>query len=352
MRKILNIVLVTTISVGLFAGCGGSKESEKKKTISLHGYEIPEVCSYKVPETWEVMDESFNENGSEYKYSTGDTNAVFTIKNTVLEDPNDGDILAEQANGVYDWEFDSVEENDKIEVKIGKQKRKIAVYQYTKDEQSGNVYRVGVNYDKGYLRFSLVTTDEKKYDDVFKQIAESIVVFNEFVEVKVEQSLDYILLKENMRWNMALEEVKDIETRELNTQYSFEDREPAYLNYIADKKTDKYNDYVECVYCFSEKKLKAYLCKFNMSVFWDYKTVYNEIKNKLVETYGECESEDIVWTDTTYQNDEEKWNDAFRYGYVTIQTKWHTEDTAIILNWNYAEGSSVAISSIDFENQL
>ena len=31
MRKILSIVLVTTISVGLFAGCGGSKESEKKK---------------------------------------------------------------------------------------------------------------------------------------------------------------------------------------------------------------------------------------------------------------------------------------------------------------------------------
>ncbi|MDB1979127.1 hypothetical protein PMZ73_17230 [[Clostridium] symbiosum] len=165
-------------------------------------------------------------------------------------------------------------------------------------------------------------------------------------------TLDYILFPDTMRWNMAPAEVKDTETRNLDSKYTFESKNPAFLNYKLDKATDKYFDSASIVYCFPDNKLQARWCSFDSNKILDYRDMYNEIKNVVSSKYGECESENIVWTDTTYQQDDSKWNDAFRYGYVTIETTWHTSDTAVIITWDYNNDMTVAVSTLDFEGQL
>ena len=165
-------------------------------------------------------------------------------------------------------------------------------------------------------------------------------------------TLDYILFPDIMRWNMALAEVKDTETRKLDSVHSLESKNPAFLNYVPNKTADKYFDSVSIVYCFPDNKLQARWCSFDSKKISDYREIYNEVKNAVSSKYGEYESENIVWTDTTYQQDDSKWNDAFRYGYVTIETTWHTSDSAIIITWDYNRRMTVAISTLDFESQL
>lgn len=169
---------------------------------------------------------------------------------------------------------------------------------------------------------------------------------------EIDKSFDYIYFPDNMRWGMAVAEVKDTENRNINSLHSIESSNPAYLNYETDKETDEYSTSASIVYCFQDNLLKARWCSFTTEGIYDYNQVYAEIKAALITKYGECESEEFVWTDTTYQNDETKWNDAFRYGYVTIKTVWHTTDSAIIIKWDYNNEMSVAFSSLDFESYL
>ena len=93
---------------------------------------------------------------------------------------------------------------------------------------------------------------------------------------------------------MAPAEVKDTETRSLDSKYTFESKNPAFLNYKLDKATDKYFDSASIVYCFPDNKLQARWCSFDSNKILDYRDMYNEIKNVVSSKYGECESENIA----------------------------------------------------------
>lgn len=166
----------------------------------------------------------------------------------------------------------------------------------------------------------------------------------------VEPTFDYLFFPDSMRWNMALEEVKDTEDREVDRSIDY--HSAYYLSYLTDPDVDQYANVTSIVYYFEDKILKARWCEFDEEKIHDYKELYEDIKNAVIEKYGACESENINWSDAAYQNDESKWNDAFRYGYVTIKTVWHVGDSAIIITWDYNKELSVATASLDVESKL
>lgn len=172
------------------------------------------------------------------------------------------------------------------------------------------------------------------------------------VENALEFSLDYLLLPDSMRWNMAAQEVRDTENREENTLYSTTQENIEYITYYSSSELDKYGSSFNIVYCFLDNQLKAYWSQFDRENLSNPMDVYAEIKDFLIQKYGACESENISWTDTTYQNDISKWNDAFKYGYVTVETVWHTSDSAIKIIWDYNNQMTVSVSALDFESQL
>lgn len=357
MKKILCAVLIMVICCGALSGCGGKTE-EKKEDISWEEKEIPGICGYKIPDSWDISEEKHSDTRETYyyKYTIDNNIGEFTIENVVLDNPKDGDALADE--DASKWVYDELKEINESELVIGKQHRKMKSYSFKKEDKTWNLQRIGASYGDGYLLLNLEVNEkeQEKYKGIFEKIIESVSIYNTYAEEeetkKEEKSLAYILLQDTMRWNMALEEVKDAEEREQDIKGTFESKNPSYLSYIADSVKDKYASSVNCVYCFQDNQLKAYWCTYDSKKMSTYKELYEEVKNKVVEKYGECESEQIQWTDTTYQNDESKWNDAFRYGYVTIETKWHTEDTAIIIKWDYQKGMSVSTSALDFESQL
>lgn len=165
-----------------------------------------------------------------------------------------------------------------------------------------------------------------------------------------EPTFDYLFFPDSMRWNMALEEVKDTEAREVDDSINYHNA--YYLSYATDPDVDQYANVASIVYYFEDNILKARWCEFDEEKIHDYKDLYENTKNAVIEKYGDCESENINWSDVTYQNDESKWNDAFRYGYVTIKTVWHVGDSAIIITWDYNKELSVATAALDVENKL
>lgn len=167
-----------------------------------------------------------------------------------------------------------------------------------------------------------------------------------------ELTLNYLLPPDFVRWNMAAQEVRDNEVREENTLYSIVNDNIEYVNYKPMKSKDKYTSSLDLTYCFLDNKLKAYWCSYDKDMLSKPIDVYSEIKNYIVGIHGDCESEEFTWSDSAYENDKNRWNDAFRYGYVTIKTMWHTSDYAIIIKWDYNNGMNVITSSLDFENNL
>lgn len=202
-----------------------------------------------------------------------------------------------------------------------------------------------------YEASALGTTKTMELLQVSKDTPKNLQV-EKTTEDHSELTLDYLLPPNFTRWNMAAQEVRDNETREENTLYSTVDNNIEYINYKPVKSKDKYASSLDSTYCFFDNQLKAYWCSYDKEMLSNPMNVYSEIKDYISNIYGECETEEFTWSDTTYQNDQNQWNDAFRYGYVTVKTTWHTSDSAIIITWDYNNQMNVTISSLDFENNL
>lgn len=205
------------------------------------------------------------------------------------------------------------------------------------------------------LRARLELRDEQykilneKYEDCIKELN------GDMDNIENENGKwDYLFLRDDMRWNMALGEVKDKENKVQDTLHSLENKNPAYLVYEITDDMYNYAFDVDSVYCFIDNKLKAYWCKFDRESpnIKNYKKLYEEIKGVIADKYGECNAEDFIWTDDTYKNDESQWNNAFRYGYVTIETTWDMEGFVVIIRWSYEDGLNVITSSPDNVQQL
>lgn len=170
---------------------------------------------------------------------------------------------------------------------------------------------------------------------------------------KNEEKYDDIFLPGGMRFGMAAAEIKDNETR-------YEKSNPVIKNteYIVYRGTrDSYYEMdVECVYCCIDKKLVSFWCEFDKKSYRieSYYDLYQDVKEAIVERYGECTSEEMVWTDDTYKDNKAKWDKAFEYGYVTINTRFDIgNDQVILIRWDYnGNGLMIITTTKDNEKNL
>lgn len=359
MKKIISMLLVVSLCCGMIVGCGGKQKTidkdekiVKNETIQGDFDETTNITvqikgiQFEVPSKWEESEIASNESEESVKCFKSEDIYLKVIYGSHAIDKLNDELYEAYLTGLGtrldSFEIDKISEGNYN----GREAKTADVSFIVETEQySGNVF----TFETADFIFGVKQNTERNYDLDIQKVLESIEII-EYEEVA--KDLNYIFLQENMRWNMAKEEVKDIEKREVNTLGSLENGSMSYLNYEPNKKTDEYFSSVELIYCFEDDLLKAYWCSYDETQISDYRGLYDKIKETVSAKYGECESESVNWTDTTYQNDENKWNDAFRYGYVTIETVWHTADTAIVINWDYNSTLTVATSELAFEDRL
>ncbi len=351
MKKLLSVLLMVCLCFGMAAGCGAQRESEKESvsgdfdeatnvTVQIKGLQ------FEVPKKWEESAIAKNESKENVKCFKSEDIYLKVIYGSNAIEKLDDESYKAYLSGLG-TRFGSFEIGTISDENYNGMTAKKSDVSFTVDTEkyNGDVF----TFEVAEFIFGVKQGCEKDYASDIQKVLASIKTV-EYQEVT--KDLSYIFLQEDMRWNMARAEVEDIEKREIDTLDSVENGNMSYLAYEPDRSTDEYSNSATLVYCFEDDYLKAYWCSYDVGYISDYKELYDKIKDTISEKYGECESEDVKWTDETYQNEDAKWNDAFRYGYVTVKTIWHTEDTAIVITWDYNSSLTVAMSETDFENRL
>ncbi|MCB5881060.1 hypothetical protein LIR45_01480 [Lachnospiraceae bacterium EP-SM-12S-S03] len=329
-KKIVTLFLTFALATSIVA-CGGNSKDSENKSEAKEEKEPTDLTG-----TWK----SDENNGAWMEAVISDS----TIEINWVSD--DGDTKSIYWIGTYEAPTKYVEEYSWTS-KRDKEKTDTALLASTDDTKEFTFKDDIISYEAS----ALGTTKTIELSQVSKDTPKNLPV-EKTAKDHSELTLDYLLPPNFTRWNMAAQEVRDNETREEDTLYSTVDNNVEYINYKPVKLKDKYASSLDSTYCFFDNQLKAYWCSYDKEMLSNPMNVYSEIKEYISNIYGECEAEEFTWSDTTYQNDQDKWNDAFRYGYVTVKTTWHTSDSAIIITWDYNNRMNVAISSLDFENNL
>jgi len=165
--------------------------------------------------------------------------------------------------------------------------------------------------------------------------------------VQIQTNYDNIYLPEWVRWDMDINELKDTEIRAEKRELG-----SGNVKYYAVEPvdTDYFNYNFDYVYGFENEKLKTYFIEY----YGDYYLLekYNEIKNAVIEKYGKPLTDKVVWTDKTYENDEENFEQAFKYGYVTMNCRWVVGENVILLKWDYKNTMYLAYCHKNYEKNL
>lgn len=175
-------------------------------------------------------------------------------------------------------------------------------------------------------------------------------------EQEVYKYLGDIFLPDNMRFGMATAEIEDTETRPKNTLYTIHNYQNSGVDYLA--YNGKLKEYYELdtgiTYYVKDNKLIAYECEYDKDSprIESYLDLYDDIKEELTGRYGECMSEEIIWTDETYKDDPSMQEKAFQYGYVTINSRWEADGKVIIVNWDYQDSLYVITTTPESEYLL
>lgn len=348
MKKIISFLLLLCSSCVLLFGCGQTKEETNTtneetatRNIQLSGVE------FDIPENWTDAEIAKNESADSVKcFQSEDIWLKVIYGSNSVSDGTDKDYeayLTGVGTRIKNFQFENIEKDKYSGNPI---KKASITFTVGTDSYTGTVF----TFDFANFIFGVKDSSSTGRDKDIIKVLETVKEIE--YEKKPDKNINYLLLSSDMRWNMAKAETEDLETREPNLTGSISNGNMSYLNYNLNSDTDKYSSSGSSVYAFMDDKLKAYWTTFDSPSFSDYKGVYEEIKSFLSQKYGDCESENINWSDTTYQNNEEKWNEAFEYGYVTIKTIWHTDDSAIIIDWDYKNNMKIITSSLDFENSL
>lgn len=167
-------------------------------------------------------------------------------------------------------------------------------------------------------------------------------------KLKLEVATEELYHNESIRWLMSKEELDGFLVKETD-----EMTKNKIVTYATNKHS-KYNNYFgieKTAYSFNDKQLKAY-----WHIFEKESCTYNnykKIKDILVSKYGEPDIEDFNWIDTTYKDNPEKWNDAFRYSDFTIDTIWNNQENMYIeIKWDYDNSCNLIYCEKGFENNL
>lgn len=139
-----------------------------------------------------------------------------------------------------------------------------------------------------------------------------------------EPRYDNLYLPEWVRWNMSINEVKDVCNKIISHERSQGDT--TYLTFDSHR-LDTYDYENVCV--FHDKNLFSYFipCSGNVDT-------YDDIRAIISQKYGDPISDKEVWNDDTYKSIPEKRNDAFEYGYVSLTTIWKIDKSTICLTFD------------------
>lgn len=169
-------------------------------------------------------------------------------------------------------------------------------------------------------------------------------------EYEEHKSKENFYLKSDIRWGMSTQEVINvIGTGEESSAPNF-NKNLSWIKLPCNENTGLLKDVDEYTYLFYDSQLIAYKYTFDEDISFPYDT-YTEIKEILVEKYGNPKSEKYNWIDETYKNDENNYNDALKYKDVTIETKWLFDGYELVITWNYDDVLRVAfVKKGYFEN--
>lgn len=148
-----------------------------------------------------------------------------------------------------------------------------------------------------------------------------------------------LYMPEDLRWNISsVELIEKYGTEKINSAPSFSKElswtHPLYTSPYKSLCVDEYT------FLLSNDKLVAYFVEFEKNYSNPY-SLYKDVKDVLVKKYGNPSSEDFNWIDSTYKDDETKWNDAMRYNHLDIKTVWNFDGYKLILKWKYKDAINV-----------
>lgn len=203
---------------------------------------------------------------------------------------------------------------------------------YSEDEKK----EIAKIFDVEY--YSTVATSEKEKEKTSTpEVEEKKEIANYII-------YDYFF-DNDLRWNMAYEEGKDtIKFATQDTMHSFnpESNKLGALAYYGHSKLNFPESYV---FIFPQGNLKAYWVDFdNKNSYKDYISLYYEIKQLIIDKYGEPATEDFHWTDTAYKDNESEWNKALKYGYLEIESEWtYLDNMDIVIRFSKDSGYKLII---------
>ena len=125
------------------------------------------------------------------------------------------------------------------------------------------------------------------------------------------------------RWGMSKEEVIQSEGKkpinEVATQIYYSD-------FILDRK-------VLVLYTIINNKLRVggYILEDEHTDKNIYIDDYNDFKEVLIDKYGSPMSDEVIWHNSLYINDTQRWGLAVSMGHLEYQCRWETERNVLIL---------------------
>ncbi len=159
-----------------------------------------------------------------------------------------------------------------------------------------------------------------------------------------------LYLKDWIRWDMNLNEVKDLEDRKIDSTINGDGKRDEFsFVYVKPSVVDYFQFAFDYVYTFDDLKLKSYIVKYDGS---DPIDDYEMLKEKMTEKYGGPVVNEINWTDETYKENKEKWADAMKYGYVSMYTKWELPDDVVAILCFDDENKFLGYCKADYEDTL
>lgn len=127
----------------------------------------------------------------------------------------------------------------------------------------------------------------------------------------------------NANWGWTKESVKKSETLKLISETKNE------LMYSGTLGNKKFN----ILYDFTKNKLTqvCYIYSESHVNNNNYISTYDDLKNILIKKYDTTATDQIIWKNNLYKDNEDDWGMACSAGHVTFKATWENSDTYVML---------------------
>lgn len=175
------------------------------------------------------------------------------------------------------------------------------------------------------------------------------VVLHEDGTWEYAKSPDKVLIFENdfrkAKWGMTPEQVKNTEESPIVFE-GWSDTDDATILYYKEK-VFRFQAFI--TYIFKDSKLVRARYAFDPEDEEDYIGDYESIIEELIDKYGEPVDVTMEWSDSTYIEDQDKWETALRLGHLRRTGRWETKRTIMELQLYGKDGD--IIMQIDYSDR-